>query len=144
VRFLGDDTHSLDDKGRVVLPRRYRDGLSDGCIVTKGRDHQLLVFTPEEYDKSAAEVMALPDNRAGRRVRRTFFSGADEQSLDKSGRLLLKSDLREYADLTDGGEVKVLGVFDHIELRNPARYAEDKELGEETFTTDEEDDEDFD
>ena len=139
MRFLGEDTHSLDEKGRVVLPRRYRDWLADGCIVAKGEDHQLLVFPPEEYDKKAAEVMAAPNTRAGRRVRRIFFSGADEQALDKSGRLLLKSDLREYAQIEDGGDVKVLGVMNHIELWNPGSYDEDKQLGEEVFTADDED-----
>lgn len=137
--FLGEDTHSLDEKGRVVLPRRFRDALSDGCIVAKGEDHQLLVFTRDAYDQKAAEVMTAPNTRAGRRVRRIFFSGADEQSLDKSGRLLLKSELRDYAQLGDGGEVKVLGLYGHIELWNPERFEDDKERGEEVFTADEED-----
>lgn len=137
--FLGEDTHSLDDKGRVVLPRRFRDALADGCIVAKGEDHQLLVFTREAYDRKAAEVMAAPPTRAGRRVQRIFFSGADEQALDKAGRLLLKGELRSYADLDEGGEVKVLGLYHHIELWNPARFAEDKARGEEDFTRDDED-----
>lgn len=137
--FLGEDTHSLDEKGRVVLPRRFRDALSDGCIVAKGEDHQLLVFTRDAYEQKAAEVIAAPNTRAGRRVRRIFFSGADEQGLDKSGRLLLKNELRSYAGLNDGAEVKVLGLYSHIELWNPDRFAMDKERGELDFTFDEED-----
>jgi MraZ protein len=138
--FLGEDTHSLDEKGRVVLPRRYRDAPSDGCIVAKGEDHQLLVFTHEAYERKAAEVIAAPNNRAGRRVRRIFFSGADEQGLDKAGRLLLKSELRDYAGLTADQNVKVLGLYGHIELWNESSYADDKARGEEVFTHDEEDD----
>jgi len=141
--FLGEDTHSLDDKGRVVLPRRFRDALSDGCIVAKGEDHQLLVFTRKAYEQKASEVMAMPNSRTGRRVRRIFFSGADEQGLDKAGRLLLKNELRTYADLNDGGEVKVLGLYDHVELWNPTRYAEDKERGEADFTADDEEGDDL-
>lgn len=138
--FLGEDTHSLDEKGRLVLPRRFRDALADRCIVAKGEDHQLLVFTLEAYERKAAEVMAAPPTRAGRRVQRIFFSGADEQTLDKAGRLLLKGELRGYADLVEGGEVKVLGLYHHIELWNPAKFADDKARGEEDFTRDEEDD----
>jgi MraZ protein len=142
--FLGEDTHSLDEKGRVVLPRRFRDALADGCIVAKGEDHQLLVFTRQEYDRKAAEVMAMPATRSGRRIRRTFFSGADEQTLDKAGRLLLKTELRTYAGLAEGNEVKVLGVYGHIELWDPETFASDKARGEEDFTRDDEDEEDDD
>jgi MraZ protein len=137
--FLGEDTHSLDEKGRVVLPRRFRDALADGCIVAKGEDHQLLVFTRAAYERKAAEVMATPATRAGRRVQRIFFSGADEQTLDKAGRLLLKGELRSYAELVEGGEVKVLGLYHHIELWNPGMFAADKARGEEDFTRDDED-----
>ena len=137
--FLGEDTHSLDEKGRVVLPRRFRDALSDGCIVAKGEDHQLLVFTRDAYERKATEVMAAPATRAGRRVQRIFFSGADEQALDKAGRLLLKGELRSYAELVEGGEVKVLGLYHHIELWNPEMFAQDKTRGEEDFTRDDED-----
>lgn len=136
--FLGEDTHSLDDKGRVVLPRRFRDALSDGCIVAKGEDHQLLVFTRDAYERKAAEVMSAPATRSGRRVQRIFFSGADEQTLDKAGRLLLKGELRSYAELTEGSEIKVLGLYHHIELWNPEMFADDKARGEEDFTRDDE------
>jgi MraZ protein len=141
--FLGEDTHSLDDKGRVVLPRRFRDALSDGCIVAKGEDHQLLVFTREAYERKAAEVIAMPSGKTARRVQRIFFSGADEQGLDKAGRLLLKGELRDYANLVEGGEVKVLGVYHHIELWNPATFADDKARGEEDFTRDEEEEDEI-
>lgn len=140
--FLGEDTHSLDEKGRVVLPRRFRDALADGCIVAKGEDRQLQVFTREAYERKAAEVMTLASGRTARRVQRTFFGGADEQSLDKAGRLLLKGELRAYAGLGDGGDIKVVGVFDHIELWHPEIFSADKARGEDDFTRDDEDSED--
>jgi MraZ protein len=137
--FLGEDTHSLDGKGRVVLPARFRAALGDGCIVAKGEDRQLQVFTREAYERKAAEVNAMAPSRSTRRVQRTFFGGADEQTLDKTGRLLLKGELRDYAGLAEGGDVKVVGVFDRIELWAPDVFEADKARGEEDFTRDEED-----
>ncbi len=137
--FLGSDTHSLDPKGRVVLPRRFRDQLTDGCVVTKGQERQLLVFPPDEYQRQAAAVKGKEDTRAWRRYERQFFSSADAQTLDKAGRLLLRSELRGWADLTEGAEVKVLGVMDHIELWNPAAWEADQAKGEAFYTWDEED-----
>lgn len=137
--FLGADTHTLDPKGRVVLPRRFRDELADGCVVTKGQERQLLVFPPEEYQRQAAQVKGKEATRAWRRYERQFFSSADAQTLDKAGRLLLRSELRDWASLEDGDEVKVLGVMDHIELWNPTAYETDQAKGEEFYTYDEED-----
>lgn len=137
--FLGEDTHSLDGKGRVVLPARFRAALGDGCIVAKGEDRQLQVFTREAYERKAAEVNAMPPSRTTRRVQRTFFGGADEQTLDKTGRLLLKGELREYAGLAEGSDVKVVGVYDRIELWAPDIFEADKARGEEDFTRDDED-----
>lgn len=137
--FLGEDTHSLDGKGRVVLPSRFRAELDRGCVVTKGQDGQLVVFPTASWEEKAAEVMERPQNRAGRRFARTFFGGADQQDLDKSGRLLLKPDLREYASLEMGTEVVVVGVFDHIELWNPGSYDGERSRGDEVYMSDEED-----
>lgn len=137
--FLGEDTHTLDGKGRVVLPSRFRDDLSDGCIVTKGQDGQLVVYPKATWAAKAAEVMERPNNRAGRRFARTFFAGADEQGLDKAGRLLVKPDLREYAAMELGSEVVVLGVFDHIEVWSPGQYEMERTRGDEVYMADEED-----
>jgi MraZ protein len=131
--FLGEDIHTLDDKGRVVLPARFRRDLADGCVITKGQDGQLLVFTKEVYAEKATEVMEKPLDTPGRRFARTFFSSADEQNLDKAGRLLIKPDLRGYAGLELGREVAVLGVFDHIELWNLEAHLADRERGDREF-----------
>lgn len=136
--FVGEDTHALDDKGRVVLPRKYRDDLAAGCVVAKGPDRQLHVYPRKAYEEKAAAMMSEPEDKLGRRRRRTFFTGADEQTLDKAGRLLLKQPLRAYAGLEDGGEVAVLGVGDRIELWNPTVYEEERIKDEEVFTSDEE------
>ena len=95
--FLGEYYHSLDGKGRVVMPSGFRRGLEEGCVLTKGQDGQLFLFPTHEFEARAVEVRAAQQNRAGRRFSRTVFSGADLQELDKSGRVLVKPDLRDFA-----------------------------------------------
>lgn len=136
--FLGEDVHTLDGKGRVVMPSRFRDELSESCVVTKGRDGHLEVYPSSAWQEKAEEAMARPQNRAGRRFLRTFFAGADEQTLDKAGRLLVKPDLRTYAELEAGSEVVVLGVFDHIEIWNAESYRSERTIGDEAFLEDDE------
>lgn len=131
--FLGEDVHTLDPKGRVVMPSRFRERLTDACIVTKGQDGQLVVFPRATWERKAADAMERPQNRAGRQFARTFFASADEQSLDKAGRLLVKPELRTYASLESGSDVVVLGVYDHVELWNASSYEADRAAGDQAF-----------
>ncbi|MCI0424328.1 MAG: division/cell wall cluster transcriptional repressor MraZ [Actinobacteria bacterium] len=135
--FLGEYSHSLDDKGRVVLPSSYRSQLDDGCVLTKGRDGQLMIYPVEVFRRLAEEVRAQPQDRKGRRVSRTVFAGADHQGLDKSGRVLIKPDLREFAGLTTGSEISVLGVYEHIELWDSTRYSQERVAGDESYVDEE-------
>ncbi len=128
--FLGEYFHSLDGKGRVVMPAGFRRGLEEGCVVAKGQDRQLLVFPSEDFAAKASEVIDRPADKGGRRVARTVFGGADLQAPDKSGRVLVKPDLRDFASLETSTEIVVLGVYDHIELWNRDRYVRDREAGD--------------
>lgn len=128
--FLGEYFHSLDGKGRVVMPSSFRRGLDEGAVVAKGQDGQLTIFAADDFSKKAAEVLERTQDRSGRQFSRTVFGGADLQSLDKSGRVLLKPDLREFARLEPGTEIAVIGVFDHIELWEKERYLGDREAGD--------------
>ncbi len=113
--FLGEYEHALDDKGRLVMPRKYRDLLDGGCVVTKGQDSCLVVFTMERWNEEVARVSALPrTNRKARSFRRSFFAGAADQTLDKQGRIQVPEKLREYAGL--GKDVTIVGNADYIEL----------------------------
>jgi MraZ protein len=131
--FLGEYFHSLDDKGRVVMPSGFRRRLEDGCVVAKGQDGQLLLFPTGEFEERATEVREKPQNRQGRRFARTVFSGADLQILDKSGRVLVKPELRKFAALNASGEMAVIGVYDHVELWNKERYLADRDAGDESY-----------
>ena len=136
--FLGEYFHSLDGKSRVVMPSGFRRDLEDGCVVTKGQDRQLVLFPSGEFAARAAEVSEMQQNRSGRRFSRTVFSGADLQTLDKSGRVLIKPDLRVFADLETGTEIAVIGVYDHVELWNKALYLEDRAAGDQSYLEEDE------
>lgn len=113
--FLGEYSHSLDDKGRVVMPSKFRDDLDAGCVVTKGQERCLYVFADNRWEAEAAEVMKLPrTDRRARDYTRSFFGSASQQKLDGSGRCQIPEPLRQYAGLTK--DVTVVGVADHIEI----------------------------
>jgi MraZ protein len=137
--FLGEYFHSLDGKGRVVMPSGFRRRLEDGCVITKGQDGQLLIFAADDFEQKAAEVMERPQDKSGRRFSRTLFAGADLQTPDKSGRVLVKPDLREFAGLETGNEIAVLGLFDHVELWDKDRHLAEKTTGDEVYLDQEED-----
>lgn len=139
--FLGEYFHSLDDKGRVVMPSSFRRRLEDGAVVTKGQDGQLFVYPVDVFQEKASEVMERKQDRGGRRFSRTVFGGADLQKLDKSGRVLVKPDLRSFAQIVAGTEVAVVGVFDHVELWEKETFVGDREKGDEYYL-EEEDEED--
>ena len=135
--FLGEYFHSLDGKGRVVMPSSFRRRLEDGCVVSKGQDGQLVIFSAADFEKKASEVIELPQDLDGRRFSRTVFGGADLQTLDKSGRVLVKPDLREFADIETTTEIVVVGVFDHVELWRKEVYVTDRETGDASYLDEE-------
>jgi MraZ protein len=131
--FLGEYFHTLDGKGRVVMPSGFRRRLEDGCVITKGQDGQLIIYAADDFEEKAAEVRERPQNKEGRQFSRTVFAGADLQSPDKSGRVLIKEDLRGYADLGLSSEVAVIGVFTHVELWNKERHLQDRSAGDHLY-----------
>lgn len=142
--FLGEDRHNVDSKGRLVLPSRYRSQLSEqGCVIAKGQDGHLMVFPTTVYQGKADEANAMPNDKAGRRYRRILFGGADQQVPDSSGRLLVRSELRDYAGLEIGEPVAVIGVYDHIELWNAEKYDREREIGDAAYLDDDEEDEEL-
>ena len=131
--FLGEFQHSLDTKGRVILPARYRDQLAEGAYVTKGRGGCLSVFTPEDFEDVASQVRDQSKRGAKElNAARVFFSGAQEVRPDKQGRVALPQNLREYAGLTR--EVVVAGVFSRIEIWDRDRWLELDRVGAQALT----------
>ncbi len=131
--MVGEDFHRLDGKGRVVMPAKYREELNPGCVVTKGRDGQLVIYTKAAFDRKGDEVDALPDTPDNRALARVFFGGAEMQEPDNAGRILIKPEHRAYAALATGEEVALVGVRRGIEVWNKDKYLEIREIGEQNY-----------
>src|SRR5688500_17684342 len=113
--FLGEFEHSIDDKGRLSIPAKFRQALDEGLFITRGLDRCLVIWDGESWRAMAERVRTLnPWQADARRMQRHFFSGAVEAQPDKLGRVVLPQYLRAYAGL--GGEVIVVGLADRIEV----------------------------
>ena len=131
--FLGEFQHSLDTKGRVILPAKYRDQLAEGAVVTKGNGGCLAVFTPEEFETVATQ-MREQSKRGTKALNaaRAFFGGASEIQPDKQGRVALPANLRTFAHLER--EVVVVGVYSRIEIWDRDVWQELDRAGAEALT----------
>ncbi len=126
--FLGEHQHSLDAKGRVILPARFRDQLEGGAVMAKALDGCLAVYPNAEFSQVAARLNDARNRGAReRQAARTFFAGAVEITPDKQGRVAIPPTLREYAALDR--DVIVAGNFDHIELWDAQRFREHDRAG---------------
>jgi MraZ protein len=127
--FLGEYQHSLDAKGRVILPSKYRDQLSGGAYVTKGRGGCLSVYTAQEF-REVADRVREGSKRGARELdaARSFFAGTAEVTPDKQGRIAIPQNLREYAGLDR--DVVVAGVFSRVEIWDGRRWSERDREGE--------------
>ena len=113
--FLGEYSHALDAKGRVVMPSKFRSELKAGCVVTKGQERCLYVFPMDQWEEESGRVLTLPrTDRRARNYSRSFFASASDQRLDGQGRVQLPEALRRYAGLDK--DLTVVGVADHIEI----------------------------
>ena len=133
--FIGEYSHSVDAKGRLILPSRFREELGAECVVAKGYDGCLSVYTMEEWDGFVASLTKLsPHNPDARRVLRLLSAGATPCELDKQGRINIPANLREHADICgDKVEVVVVGALSKIEVWSQARWKEYNE-GEGSIT----------
>lgn len=113
--FIGEHQHSLDAKGRIIIPSKFREDLGCDFIMTKGLDNCLFVYPKAEWQVVEEKLKTLPlTNRDARAFVRFFFSGASECSLDKQGRVLIPANLREHSKLEK--EAVVIGVSTRMEI----------------------------
>jgi MraZ protein len=125
--FLGEYEHTIDSKGRVALPVRFRSGLREGIVISRGFDRCLIVYPLGEWRRMAERLLSLPITRATpRRVNRNMFSGAFQADLDRQGRVLLPASLREYAEI--GSDVVIAGLYSHIEIWSKENWASEKAI----------------
>ncbi len=121
--FMGEYNHSIDAKGRVIVPAKFRESLGEEFVVTQGLDGCLFVFPNEEWNVFEEKLKTLPmANKDARKFVRFFLAGAAQLEVDKQGRILLPSVLREFAGLEK--DVALVGVGSRVEIWDKQRWNE--------------------
>jgi len=121
--FLGEYQHSLDAKGRIILPSKFRGLLADGCVLTRGLDKCLAVYPPHEWESVSARLReSSQSNRQVRDFLRIWYASAVEEEPDKQGRVTVPEHLREYAGLER--EVTVTGRGEFAEIWSRTAWAQ--------------------
>ena len=119
--FIGEYQHSIDAKGRIIVPSKLRCDLGERFVLTKGLDNCLFIYTLEEWKNFEEKLKSLPlTNINARKFVRFFFAGAVECEADKQGRILIPNNLREYAELLK--ETVFIGVSNRVEVWNKENW----------------------
>lgn len=113
--FLGTYEPKLDEKGRLILPAKFRDQLQRGLVITRGQENCLVVFTMDEFEEFQMKLHQAPlTSKEARDYQRVLFSGAVDQVPDKQGRISIPANLRSYAGLNR--DLAVIGSGSRIEI----------------------------
>ncbi len=121
--FLGEFEHTIDDKGRLTIPAKFREELADGIVVTRGFDKCLWAYTRSEWERLSQQIAKMPSaHRPSRNLARFLFSSAFDSTLDKQGRVLITQTLRNYAEID--ADTIIIGVMNRIEIWAPQRWSE--------------------
>ena len=122
MRFVGRHEHSLDVKGRIILPARFRTNFDTAAVISMHNERCLALWTPEAFEKKLDEMELIQDRTpADRAMVRSWASGSTEVELDKQGRVAIPAYLREYARLESA--VLIHGAIRHIEIWDPEEWA---------------------
>ena len=114
--LTGTFSHSLDSKGRLIIPARFRKELGDGFVITKNMDHCLSIYPKSEWEALTEKLNGLPliSSEAARKINRLIFGNSVEPEVDRQGRILIPADLRKHANLTK--DVTLVGANRLIEI----------------------------
>jgi MraZ protein len=113
--FIGEYNHSLDDKGRLAIPAKFRSILKKGAVVTKGLDNCLFLYTKDQWGKIAQKFASLPISQAkSRAFARHLLAGAMDLEFDNQGRITLPEYLRRFSGLQK--KVIIAGLYNHLEI----------------------------
>ena len=130
--FFGTYTPKLDDKGRLILPAKFRDQLAGGLMVTRGQEHCLYVWPQAEVERITERLREAPvSNKATRDYVRMFSSASSDETPDKQGRITVPPKLREWANLSK--DVVVIGAMNRLEIWDEAAWEAYSESHEESF-----------
>lgn len=128
--LLGEFNHSIDEKGRLIIPAKLRDDLGENFVICNGLEGCLFVYSQEEWGKFVAELETLPRMSKDARIyKRYFFGSASEGTFDKQGRVLVPTPLRKSANLEK--DVVLVGVQDHVEIWDKTLWEEQSMVSEE-------------
>ena len=120
MMFTGEYEHSVDSKGRIIMPSKYREALADEFVVTLGLDGCLFIYPNEEWEKFVMQLKELPGNKEARQLQRYFLAGAANVEMDKQGRFLIPAKLREAAGLTK--DIVTVGVLSKLEIWDKEKW----------------------
>lgn len=121
VIFKSKYNHTIDTKGRLIIPSRFRESLGDKFVITKGLDGCLFAYDNQEWMAFEEKLKALPlSKKENRQFARFFMSGAADVEVDKQGRILIPSDLRDFAGLDK--DVVLAGVASRVEIWDKSRW----------------------
>ncbi len=124
--FMGTYDHSIDTKGRVIVPAKFREPLGDSFVVTLGLDGCLFGYPEEEWMDFVKQLKELPGTKEARKLQRYFMAGAAPCDVDKQGRILIPSKLREAAGLEK--DIVFVGVMSKIEIWSKTRWDENDDF----------------
>ncbi|HHX54775.1 MAG TPA: division/cell wall cluster transcriptional repressor MraZ [Clostridiales bacterium] len=118
--FMGEYDHTIDVKGRVIIPSKFREDLSGEFVITAGLDGCLFVYPMVEWERFIDELKRLPGSKEVRQLQRYFMAGAAACDMDKQGRVLIPNKLREHGEIEK--DVVLVGVINKIEIWSQERW----------------------
>ncbi len=122
--FMNEYNHSVDIKGRIIVPSKLREELGEKFVLTVGLDGCLFMYPFSEWEKFVEQLVNLPGSAVSRNIQRYFMSNASECEVDKQGRFLVPQKLREAAGIDIEGKVVLVGVINKIELWSKEKWDE--------------------
>jgi len=130
--FIGEYHHSIDEKGRIIIPSKLRDELGKQFILTRGLDGCLFIYNKEEWNNVISKYKELPNIKEARNFMRFFLSGATYCEFDKQGRINIPSPLISYASLIK--ECIIIGVNDRLEIWSKENFTKFVNENEKNFS----------
>ena len=129
--FIGEYSLTVDDKGRLSIPVKFRGSLSRGAVVTRGLDSSLFLYTEKEWQNLAVKLAALPVSKANTRAfSRLMLAGAMDVEMDKGGRIIVPDYLREFAGIRK--KVVIAGLYNRLEIWDEEKWSKYKKDTEKT------------
>ena len=124
--FMGEYNHTIDPKGRLIVPTKFREQLGEAFVIAKGNDGCLAIYTNDAWEAFMKKIQSLPANKDIRTYVRAIAGSAVPVETDKQGRILIPGNLREYAGLDK--DVVLAGVIDKIEVWDKDRWNEQTDI----------------